>query len=258
MVPPSLSPPAYLRTTMDKTSAEYSAEAPSPYTSDIDSQYSSACILDESGTRSPSCMGTPVTAWGSAVRRRQEALEGAAALCSRRMSEFAKRIEDSAESSSAWERIGGTELSRLRRRFCELLERILDEADQDAGEVRERYEATRILSRNGDIILAYRLACLLSSAVKQSHSRAAVRVEVGCSYKQTEFSCFLGEQSAGVTMRKKDNLFALCTNGDWRTDSLLNTPLLATLRQAIQDCGGELRVDVVDGILVKASFPISL
>jgi len=242
---------------MDKMSAEYSAESPVHDSSDLDSQYSSAYILDEPAARSQPSLSTPVTAWGSALRGRQEPLEGATALCSRRMSEFAKRIEDSAESSSAWERIGGAELSRLRHQFRELLGRILDEADQDAGEVRERYEATRILSQNGDIILAYRLACLLSAAVRHSHSRAAVRVEVGCSSKHTEFSCFLGEQSAGVTMRKKDNLFALCTNGDWRADSLQNTPLLASLRRAIQSCGGELRVDVTDGILVKASFPIS-
>ncbi len=174
------------------------------------------------------------------------------------MSEFAKRIEDSAESSSAWERIGGTELTRLRQQFRELLGQLLSEVDQGAEEVRERYEASRILSPNGDIILAYRLACLLSSAVKLSHSRAAIRVEVGCSSKNTEFSCFLGEQSAGVTMRKKDNLFALCTNGDWRADSLENTPLLATLRQVIQNCGGQLRVDATDGLAVKASFPISI
>lgn len=257
MVPLSI-PPAYLRTTMDKTSAEYSAETPAHYTSEIDSQYSSACMMDELETRSHSYVGTPVTEWGSAGRRSQQPQEGAAALCSRRMSEFAKRIEDSAESSSAWERIGGKELSHLRREFRDLLGRLLDELDQDAGEVRERYEATRILSQNGDIILAYRLACLLSSAIKRSHSRSAVRVEVGCSASHTEFSCFLGEQSAGVTMRKKDNLFALCTNGDWRTDSLENTPLLASLRMAIQNCGGQLRVDATDGVEVKASFPISI
>src|SRR5688572_22821523 len=113
---------------MEKLRVNYSKETASLCTNIIEPRYSPACVaaklrmsqlpsLDLSLARLKPRPGT------------LPEIETANPLCTHRMMELARRIEESAASSSVWMRLGGEELSGLRNRFRNLLERILNELD---------------------------------------------------------------------------------------------------------------------------------
>jgi hypothetical protein len=246
---------------MDKMLAEFSTETPDHRSTGIDSTYPPADISvnlsTEGWTGLQPHLGTSAVSWDGASPRTPREEGGAAARAVKQMRDLAKRIEDSAENSKTWERIGGPELTRLRLTFRGLLRHLLNELDNSSGELRDEYEVART-SRNGDIVFAYRFASLLSSAIQLSPSGKTSRVEIGCSSKSTEFICFLGERSAGVTIRKNDNLFALCTNSEWRTEPCGGMPLLGSIRRVVQNFGGQVCMEAMDGTTVKVSFPVEL
>lgn len=175
-----------------------------------------------------------------------------------RMAELAKRIETSAGTSSAWGRFAGQELSRLRTGFGRLLEGALHEVGCESPELLDHYRSEKSESGNRDLVLSYRLACLLAATLRNEQAQDVARVEIGCTAGKTEFACFIAEKSVGVTVHRDDNLFALCTNGGWQIASEESALDFANLRRAIELYGGQVRLEGVRTTGVKVSFPISL
>lgn len=245
---------------MEKMLVDYSKEEAGQCISGIGLRYSPACVRDEfrpvarvSQLRS---LERSLPQWGPETG--SESLEQEPKLSPdvQRMSEFARRIEESAESSTAWARLGGEELSALRQNLRNLLRQVLNDLDQETDSRMETHPGTCLSAANSDIILVYRFACLLSAAVASSDAAAAVRVEVGFRMRGTELTCFVADRSAGVTIRKNDNLFALCTNGDWRSARTSDVPSLASIHHVVENFGGQLTVDSMDGARVKVSFAV--
>ncbi|RYD77660.1 MAG: hypothetical protein EOP84_15265 [Verrucomicrobiaceae bacterium] len=172
------------------------------------------------------------------------------------ISEFARRIEESAESSTVWGRLCGEELSGLRRSFRNLLVQILEELEpQETGSLTAYHEAS-LHAPNSDIVLACRVACLVSEALAVSNVDAASRVEVGFSVSGTELICFVGDESAGVIVRRNDNLFALCSNGGWRGERIPYAPSFTAIQRVVENHGGQLSLSGTDTVNVKVSLTI--